>query len=50
MEKRVVETLSDSLKLEYGAGFGRRNLFNMIRFAETYQDLEIVQTLSALLS
>ena len=36
--KRVVEALSDSLKLEYGSGFGRRNLFNMIRFAEIFQD------------
>lgn len=48
--KRVVEALSDSLKSEYGSGFGRRNLFNMIRFAEVYQDPEIVQTLSAQLS
>jgi predicted nuclease of restriction endonuclease-like (RecB) superfamily len=48
--KRVVEALSDSLKSEYGSGFGRRNLFNMIRFAEDYQDPEIVQTLSAQLS
>jgi hypothetical protein len=31
-------------------GFGRRNLFNMIRFAEVYQGPEIVQTLSAQLS
>jgi len=48
--KRVVEALRDSLKSEYGSGFSRRNLFNMIRFAEAYQDSEIVQTLSAQLS
>ncbi|MGA9098116.1 MAG: DUF1016 N-terminal domain-containing protein [Methanotrichaceae archaeon] len=48
--KRVVEALSESLKSEYGNGFGRRNLFNMIRFAETFLDAEIVQTLSAQLS
>ena len=48
--KRVVDALSDSLKSEYGSGFGRRNLFNMIHFAELYQDPEIVQTLSAQLS
>lgn len=46
----MVEALSDSLKSEYGSGFGRRNLFNMIRFAEVYQDPEIVQTLSGQLS
>jgi predicted nuclease of restriction endonuclease-like (RecB) superfamily len=45
-----VEALSDSLKSEYGNWFGRSNLFNMIRFAETYQNPEIVQTLSAQLS
>jgi len=27
--KRVVESLSDSLKSEHGNGFGRSNLFNM---------------------
>ena len=48
--KKIVEAISDSLKSEYGSGFGRRNLFNMIRFAEVYQDPEIVQTLSAQLS
>ncbi len=48
--KKIVEAISDSLKSEYGSGFGRRNLFNMIRFAEAYQDPEIVQTLSAQLS
>ncbi len=48
--KRIVEDLSDSLKSEYGEGFGRRNLFNMIHFAEVYPELEIVQTLSAQLS
>lgn len=48
--KKIVEAVSDSLKSEYGSGFGRRNLFNMIRFAEAYQDPEIVQTLSAQLS
>ena len=35
--KRVVETLRDSLKSEYGSGFGLSNLLKMIRFAEDYQ-------------
>lgn len=36
--------------MEYGRGFSRRNLFNMIRFAETFPDEQIVQTVSAQLS
>jgi len=26
-----------------GEGFGRRNLFNMVRFAEVFPDFKIVQ-------
>lgn len=48
--KQVVEHLSKALTAEYGRGFGRRNLFNMVRFAETFAEYEIVQTLSAQLS
>lgn len=48
--ERVVELLSKTLTLEYGAGFGRRNLFRMIRFAEAFPDEPIVSTLSAQLS
>ena len=32
--KEIVATLSQELTIEYGRGFSRRNLFNMIRFAE----------------
>jgi predicted nuclease of restriction endonuclease-like (RecB) superfamily len=45
----VVEALSNSLKSEYGNGFGRRNLFHMIRMADTIEE-GTVQTLSAQLS
>lgn len=48
--KQVVEALSCTLTAEYGRGFGRRNLFNMIRFNEVFPDMEIVQTLSAQLT
>ena len=39
--------LSRHLEKEYGRGFSRRNLFNMIRFAEVFPSVDIVQTLSA---
>jgi predicted nuclease of restriction endonuclease-like (RecB) superfamily len=38
------------LVLEYGRGFGRRNLFQMIRFAEVFPDGDIVAALSRELS
>lgn len=43
----IVSALSGELEAEFGRGFGRRNLFNMIRFAEVFPDLEIVQSLIA---
>jgi hypothetical protein len=45
--ERIVATLSRQLAAEYGSGFGRRNLFNMLRFAEVFPSAKIVQTLSA---
>lgn len=44
--EKIVQTLSAQLKRDYGDGFGRRNLFNMVRFAEVFPDAKIVQTLS----
>jgi len=44
--EQIVATLSQQLAAEYGRGYSRANLFNMIRFAEVFPDLEIVQTLS----
>jgi predicted nuclease of restriction endonuclease-like (RecB) superfamily len=48
--EEIVQTLSAQLALEYGRGFGRRNLFYMVQFAEAFPDAEIVQTLSGQLS
>ncbi|HXG92931.1 MAG TPA: PDDEXK nuclease domain-containing protein [Blastocatellia bacterium] len=48
--EEMIATLSQQLTAEYGRGYSRRNLFNMIRFAETFPSIEIVQTLSAQLS
>ncbi len=48
--KEIVSTLSRELTEEFGRGFGRRSLFNMIRFAEVYPDPQIVQSLVAQLS
>jgi predicted nuclease of restriction endonuclease-like (RecB) superfamily len=43
----VVEALTGRLSEEFGRGFGRRNLFSMIRFAEVFPDPRIVQSLIA---
>jgi predicted nuclease of restriction endonuclease-like (RecB) superfamily len=48
--KEVVARLSEHLAAEYGSGFSRSNLFNMLRFADVFPDHEIVQTLSGLLT
>lgn len=48
--QQVVETIAAGLTSEFGSGFGRRNLFRMIRFAEQFPEEEIVSTLSAQLS
>ena len=48
--KRIVQTLSERLTTEYGRGFTRTNLFNMIRFAEVFPEKEIVHALSGQLS
>lgn len=44
--KRLIAKLAEELTAEYGAGFSRTNLFNMLRFAEVFPDLSTVQTLS----
>jgi predicted nuclease of restriction endonuclease-like (RecB) superfamily len=48
--KRLVAQLAKDLTMEYGPGFSRSNLFNMLRFAEIFPDFQIVQTLSGQLS
>ncbi|PTN38516.1 DUF1016 N-terminal domain-containing protein [Desulfonatronum sp. SC1] len=45
--KEIVHALSAQLTREFGRGFGRRNLFNMIRFADVFPDPQIVHALSA---
>ena len=45
--REIIQTLAGKLVAEFGAGFGRRNLFNMVKFTELFPDLKIVQTLSA---
>jgi len=48
--REIVVTLSRQLAVGYGRGFSRRNLFNMIRFAEVFSDMKIVHALSAQLT
>jgi predicted nuclease of restriction endonuclease-like (RecB) superfamily len=43
----IVATLSQKLTAEFGRGFGKRNLTQMVRFVEILPDVQIVQTLSA---
>ncbi len=45
--QRIVSSLGTQLEAEFGRGFSRRNLFNMIRFAEVFPDFRIVQALTA---
>lgn len=45
--EEVIATLSRQLEIEFGRGFSRRNLFNMIRFAEVFPEPGIVQALTA---
>jgi len=46
---KVIELVSNKLTADYGRGFSRSNLFNMLLFSEVF-DLKTVQTLSGLLS
>ena len=48
--EQIVSALSAQLEAEFGRGFSRRNLFNMVRFAEVFPDPRIVQPLAAQLS
>lgn len=48
--KAVIKRLSQRLTLEYGQGYGMRNIFRMIKFYEYFSDFEILSTLSAKLS
>jgi predicted nuclease of restriction endonuclease-like (RecB) superfamily len=48
--KQTIDTLSQQLSHEYGRGFSRRNLFNMVSFYDAFPELSIVQTMSAQLT
>lgn len=48
--KLILHTLSAVLTVGYGRGWSERNLAYMIRFAETFPEVEILQTLCAKLS
>jgi len=43
--ERIVSSLATQLEAEFGRGFGQRNLFHMVRFAEVFPDIKIVQSL-----
>lgn len=43
--EEIVATLSQQLEAEFGRGFGQRNLFRMVRFAEVFPDPKIVTSL-----
>ena len=45
--QRIVSSLGTQLEAEFSRGFSRRDLFNMIRFAEVFPDFRIVQALTA---
>jgi len=42
----IVRTLSAQLEVEFGRGFGEKNLRRMVQFAEAFSDPQIVATLS----
>jgi len=42
----IVKTLSAQLEVEFGRGFGEKNLRRMVQFAEAFSDPQIVATLS----
>lgn len=47
---QVIQTLAEALTEDYGAGFTKRNLHYMVRFAEAFPDEQIVHALRAQLT
>ncbi len=43
--EKIVQALTAQLEPEFGRGFGKRNLFNMVRFATAFPDEQIVSAL-----
>ncbi|MFZ7155729.1 PDDEXK nuclease domain-containing protein [Avibacterium avium] len=48
--KEIIKNLSKSLTEQFGKGWSKRNLLQMIKFANVFNQIEIVQALSAQLS
>ena len=48
--EQIFHSLSGELAAEFGRGFTKTNLFNMVRFAEVFPDSKIVHALSGQLS
>ena len=48
--EQIVYAVSRQLAAEFGNGFSRANLFNMVRFAEVFPDIKIVNALRTQLS
>lgn len=48
--QHIIANLSQTLTQHFGKGWSKRNLAQMIKFAEIFTDAQIVQTLSAKLS
>ena len=47
---QIIDTISANLKIQYGEGYTRSNIFRMVKFAKLYSDKQIVATLSQQLS
>jgi predicted nuclease of restriction endonuclease-like (RecB) superfamily len=43
--QQILSSLSKKLEAEFGRGFGQRNLFRMVRFAEVFPDPKILTSL-----
>lgn len=43
--EKIVQALTAQLEPEFGRGFGKRNLFTMVRFAAAFPDEQIVSAL-----
>ena len=48
--QKIIVRLSQKLTYEFGRGYSRANIFNCLRFAETFPDYDIVYALSRQLS
>ena len=48
--KQVIANLSKALSEQFGKGWSKRNLFQMLKFSQVFPDQQIVQAVSAQLS